>query len=345
MDLCRHRPAFHFAAAVALLLLVCQTTVSAQSPAAIKADFRIDTTLVTMPVTVTDRNGRLIPNLTREDFLVKEQGVPQDVRYVWQDVDLPLTIGLIVDISSSQMGLLDHHRDLLAQFLTQVLGPQDRAFLVSVNEQARLAVDLTDNPDALRAGVAGLDPKNMQGKLFGDPCHGTWQSGHHPRNPDSCVGTPIWDAVHHTARNYLRRESGRKAIVLITDGIDDNGSEHGLTDAIESAQAAGAAVYAIQYRSLPYLAMNPMVMMGLPFNHGMEKLALETGGRFYPNPKNQLAATFSEIEAELRSQYVVAYAPNLPPAPEGRLHKVEIRTKDAKLIVRSPKGYRVTPVE
>lgn len=302
------------------------------------APLRIDVTLVTVPVVVTDRNGRLLHGLQREDFLLKDQGIPQEIRNLWHDVDLPLTVGLIVDISSSQMGLLTSHREVVAQFLNQVIGPQDQAFLVTVNDQARLLVDLTRSTDELQHGLAQIETKPMPGAPFGDPCRGRAEKSH---NPESCIGTPIWDSVFHTARTKLRREPGRKALIVLTDGIDSSGSVHGLQDAIEAAQAAGTPVYAIRYRSSAYLALNPVIALTLPFDHGLDHLAVDTGGTLFPNPKGRIADIFSQIEAELRSQYVLAYTPN-PRGDDGRFHKVEIHTRSKDQIVRAPKGYRTS---
>lgn len=296
---------------------------------------RIDVTLVTLPVTVTDTNGRLIHDLRREDFQIHDQGVSQEVNALWREVDLPLTVALLVDVSSSQMGLLTNHRNVVAQFLTQVIGPQDQAFIAIVNDQPRLLVDLTASPDELRRGVVQLEAKAPGGELFGEPCRGRPTKSH---NPESCIGTPIWDTVFHSARGKLRPLPGRKAIILITDGIDSSASQHGLQDAIEAAQAASSPVYAIRYRSAAYLAQNPVIALTLPFDHGLDKLALETGGRLFANPRNHLAEIFTQIENELRSQYILAFAPH-PPSDGRSFHKVEVRTKAKGFIVRAPKGY------
>lgn len=323
----------------ALLVISLRLAVAPGVSGADTAPLRVDVTLVTLPLLVTDQNGQLQTNLHRDDFVVRDQGVEQQVKYLWREVDLPLTLGLIIDISSSQMGLLRSHRDVMAQFLAQVVGPEDRAFVVTVNEQARLLADITNSQANLRGAIAQLEMKPTPGALFGEPCRG--MSAKH-RNPESCLGTPIWDTVLHAARNKLRAESGRKALILITDGIDSGGSQHGLHDAIEAAQAANAPVYAIRFRSSAYLALNPIIATTLAFDHGLDKLALDTGGRLYANPKNHLAETFSQIEEELRSQYIIGYFPE-PPSSDSVFHKVQIRTRNKNLIVRAAKGYSPQP--
>lgn len=164
-----------------------------------------------------DANGAPAQGLRRDEFVVLEDGVPQKVKYLWQELDLPLTIVLIADISCTQLRLLDQHRQTAQQFLSRVLSQNDRAGLVSVEKQQRLVTDLTDSFERLRAGAESLG--KQQAEVLGEPC-----SGKHPTEMTAidppCGETALWNGVFFSARLKLRPQPGRKAMLLLTDGWD-----------------------------------------------------------------------------------------------------------------------------
>ncbi len=302
-----------------------------------RPDIQVDVTLVTIPLTATDSRGMPVHNLRREDLVIFEDGVQQDVRYLWQEGDLPLTVGIVVDVSSSQMGLVRKHRDAVARFISHVISPGDQAFIVTVDEQPRLLVDLTGSVDVLQDGVARIGDRPQQGALLGEPCQPP--GDHSGGSTRACIGTSVWDGVFHAAWSRLRRVHGRKGVILISDGLDLHSSVHGLADAIEACQSAGAPVYSIRYLSALYLARLPALLIVAAKDHGMERLASDTGGYAFSNPKGkQLDAVFARIENELRSQYVVAYAPR--DGTEPRRHRViEVRSHRKDVEVRAQSGY------
>src|SRR5712692_7835922 len=133
-------------------------------------DIRVDVSLVRVPCVVTDANGAPVRGLRREDFIVLEDGISQEVKYLWQELDLPLTVGLVADVSRSERRFISRHRETVVQFLARVLSPSDRAFLVSVAIKERLVTDLTNSVEELRAGAQGLG--RQKAEVLGDPCSG-----------------------------------------------------------------------------------------------------------------------------------------------------------------------------
>ena len=153
--------------------------------------------------------------------------------------DLPLTIGLIVDVSGSQSTFIQQHRRTVAKFLTQVLGPKDRAFIETVATEVKLLTDMTGSIEDLRDGVDQIDGLQMYGTQFGESCMQTVPIL-------GCGGTALWMGVYAAARQKMRWASGRKALIILSDGFD-TGSPHSLDDAIESLQDASTVVYAIKF--------------------------------------------------------------------------------------------------
>jgi hypothetical protein len=136
--------------------------------AQLQPDFHVQVNLVRVPCVVTDATGAPVRSLRRKDFVVMDDGVPHEVQYLWQEADLPLTVGLVADVSGSEYGFLAQHRQTVVRFLSQSLSPNDRAFLVSVEKQQRLVIDLTNSIEKLQAGVEGLG--QQQAEILGDPC-------------------------------------------------------------------------------------------------------------------------------------------------------------------------------
>src|SRR5262249_142909 len=154
-----------------------------------------------------------VRDLRREDFTVREEGAPQTIKYFWQEADLPLTVGLVVDVSGSQAGLVRKHRETVAQFWKQVMGPRDRGFLVTIGAKARLGTDLTNSTPELLAGVDRIGGR--AGELLGDPCR---TSGLRRVRRLGCGGTALWHGLYNAVRLKMRRQAGRKTLVVISDG-------------------------------------------------------------------------------------------------------------------------------
>jgi VWFA-related protein len=315
---------------VAGVCVVVGCAVFAQHPPAI----RVDVDLVTVACSVMDKDGALVPKLTIDDFLLTDNGAPQQIKQLWLDVDLPLTIGLIVDVSGSQMGLIEKHKRTMSEFLKRVLGPQDQAFLVTVGPDVRLLTDLTNSVDELQRGVDAIDGRQRAGVQFGEPC----RSGRR-RFERGCGGTALWNGVWAASRLKMKKLQGRKALVIVSDGMD-TGSKHKLGDTIEAAQGADTLVYAIKYVS-PMVVISPGMALRAALSRGMRRLAEETGGEQFPSPHGGPGEIFAKIEQELRSQYVLAFSPS-ENGHDGKYHKLVVKMKQVDLRVRARKGYYAT---
>lgn len=308
----------------AILLTLAALPLLAQSPA-----IKIDVQLVTVPCTVTDRNGALVPHLTADDFVLLEDGQPRQIKHVWQEADLPLTIGIIVDVSGSQFRYIERHRQEVAQFLSQVIGKGDRAFIVTVGREARLVTDLTGSLDELRAGMDSIG-RHGSAPIIGDPCRGT----HHHRG---CGGTALWNGVWAASRLKMKNAEGRKALVILSDGLD-TGSRHSLSDAIEAAQGADTVAYAVRSLDKMIFAMAPLAApIIMTKAHGMPRLADETGGKLFEAPKGSPSEIFARIEEELRMQYVLGFSPTA--VNDGKYHHIKVQAKQPDRQVRARKGY------
>lgn len=301
--------------------------------AQVRPDFQVDVNLVRIPCVVADASGAPVAGLHREDFAVFEDGARREVKYLWQESDLPLTIGLIADISGSERRLIGQHRQTLAQFLAQILAPDDRAFLVSVERQQRLVTDLTNSGERLHAGVQGLTRRDAA--ILGDPCAGRSRRVLFTTIMLPCGGTALWNGVYFAARLKLRPQAGRKALLLLTDGWD-TGSEHGLTDAIEAAQGADAMVYSIRYAdAVLNHAAGRQLAKG---KRDLQRITRETGGQAFESESESTPAIFNRIEIALRSEYVVGYE-----LPQGKqkpgYHKIKVKLSRPGLTVRAREGY------
>jgi len=328
-----HCPVVFSKAPLALAALCCFANPAAAQPPRI----RVDVDLVRVPFVATDSNGKPIRDLRLEELTITDNGVPEDIRYLWTEIDLPLTVGLVIDISSSQMGFVKAHRTAVERFLSSVIGPADRVLLATVDEQPRLLTGWTSSVDDLLQLAAQIAQDRHAGELFGEPCQPPNRRAR--RGPRACIGTAIWDGVFHLARSQLSTADGRKALIVLSDGLDLNSSVHSLSSAIEALQSANAAVYTIKSVSAPYLALSPFLVVPALRNHEMEDIAVQTGGLFFKNTKS-LDDVYRQIEDDLRSQHILAYTPKEPPTP-GAWHRLEIRTTRPGIKVRAQAGYRV----
>ena len=285
----------------------------------------VDVSVVNILATVRDKKGGLISNLSKDDFTVTEDGKPQAIKYFARETDLPLTIGLLVDVSRSQENLIDIERQAAYQFFSQVLRKKDMAFLISFGAEAELLQDYTSSPRLLQAGLDRLRVNSDVGGVHPGPVPTISQ----PR------GTVLYDAVYLAATDRLRKEVGRKAMVLITDGVD-MGSRLKLEQAVEAAQKADAVIYSVYY-------VDPGAYGPFGFGHvsdsALKKMSEETGGRvFHVSRKNTLPQIFDQLQEEMRSQYAIGYTP-ANDKKDGAFRRVEVRPRDKNLRVQARKGY------
>src|SRR5579863_8448134 len=253
-----------------------------------KPDIRVDVGLVTVTCEATDRGGVPAKNLQIEDFELRDNGKLQKIDHVWQEQDLPLTIGLIVDVSGSQSAFIDQHRQTLTRFLRQVIGDKDRAFILTVGPEVKLIADLTGSAEALRKGVEDIEGLQLRGSQFGESCLDTVPGR-------GCGGTALWNGVYAAARQKMKWVKGRKALIILSDGLD-TGSPHTLPDAIESVQESETMVYAIKYVDPDVTPNQAGVTRRAAANRGLERLTDETGGYTFPDPEDKLSEVFTRIE-------------------------------------------------
>ena len=288
---------------------------------------KVSVNVVNILCSVRDNKGGLVGNLTKDDFTVSEEGKNQEIRYFTRETDQPLTLGLLVDVSGSQRNLIETEKRTADQFFGKVLRKQDMAFLIRFGPDTELLQDLTNSVALLREGLNSLRLWTDAGAQYPGPV----PTINKPR------GTVLYDAVYLAAREKLRSEVGRKAIILITDGVDV-GSRLKLADAIEAAQKADTIVYSIYY-SDPGAYGGGGFTLGGAGNGDLRRMSEETGGRmFRVDRKNTLESIFQEIQDEMRSQYAIGYVSSDDVAP-GVYRRVDLRTKQKGLKVQARKGY------
>ncbi|MGH9722379.1 MAG: VWA domain-containing protein, partial [Bryobacteraceae bacterium] len=276
------------------------------------ATIKVDVSLVNLFCSVRDKKGALIGNLTKDDFTVFEDGKTQTIKFFSRETDLPLTIGLLVDVSGSQVNLIEQERHAASQFFHSVLRKKDVAFLISFGSEAELLQDLTGSARLLQEGLGRLKPNAAVGGLHPGPVP----------TASTQRGTVMHDAVYLAASERLQKEVGRKAIVLITDGVDV-GSRLRLEQAIEAAQKADAIIYSIYYYdSGAYYRGGFGLGMS---DSALRRMSEETGGRlFRVDRKHTLQNIFDEIQQEMRTQYAIGYAP-VHSEKIGEFRKIDIR--------------------
>jgi len=305
------------------LIFLCALLGAQDAPPTIK----VDVDVVSILFNVRDKKSGLVGSLNKEDFTIFEDGKQQTIKYFNRETDLPLTIGLLIDVSASQMNLIEIEKNAAHQFFGQVLRKQDLAFLISFGADAELLQDYTNSPKLLRAGLEGLKVNSDVGGLHPGPVPTISQ----PR------GTILYDAVYLAASDQLRGQVGRKVLVLITDG-EDQGSRYSIKQAVEAAQKADALIYGFYYVDRQFYYGHGMVFGGVS-DSALRQLSEDTGGHvFHIDRKMTLQNAFDELNAEMRSQYAIGYTPTNG-VKDGTFRKIEIRTSSKDWKVQARKGY------
>ncbi len=279
----------------------------------------VQVNLVNLYFSARDKGG-FITNLRKDDCDLTEDKVPQKVKNFTQEKNLPLTIGILLDTSGSQMNVLPLEQQAGATFLRNVLTPKDEAFLISFDINIDLLADYTNRASEIKRALdkATINTGAGSGSITGNG---------DPR------GTLLYDAVYTAANEKLRSEAGRKILVLLTDG-GDQGSQETLKSSIEAAQKSNAIVYVILIADNGFYG--GMMYSG---DRDMQKLASETGGRVINvgNNGRKLEDAFNQIQDELRTQYLLSYTP-LNAKADGTYRKIDL-TCGKGLKVQTRKGY------
>jgi VWFA-related protein len=276
---------------------------------------KVNVNVVQLFFNVKDKRGALIPNLTKDDFEIKEDNSPQTVKYFTAETNLPLTLGIMIDASGSQRNVIDMEKEVGGAFLKQILTDKDEAFVISFDITVDLLQDFTRDTHRLQAALnkAKVNVDVSSGGIPG--------MGGGPVPQHNSPGTLLYDAVYLSSHDMLAKEVGRKAMILLTDGQDE-GSRLKIQDAIEAAQKADSIVYVL-------LCADRGFYGGFYSGEGdMRKLTEQTGGRVINvgNKFDKLREAFDQIAAELRSQYNIGYTPtNLK--RDGSYRKLEIKSK------------------
>jgi VWFA-related protein len=283
--------------------------------------FRKNVNLVNVYFTVKDKHGALIPDLTKDHFDVVEEGQAQAIKYFSAESNLPLTLGIMIDSSLSMEKMLPEEKVVAADFLHKVLTDKDLAFIVSFDISVDLLQDLTADQHLLRTG---LEKARINVGSGGGGFPGIGQGPipiSHPK------GTLLYDAIYLGASDMLSKQVGRKAMIVLTDGVDQ-GSQEKLKDALEAAQKADVICYVL-------LLFDPRYGSDMS---DMNHLAEQTGGRAISvGNADKLDKAFAQISSELRSQYSLGYTPTNE-KHDGTFRKIEIKSKDGYK-VQARKGY------
>lgn len=312
----------------AMLLLPSGLTQETQQkpPEEAPAPIQVEVNVVNILATVHNKSGGLIGNLTKDDFTLSEDGQTQEIKYFTRETDVPLTIGLLVDVSGSQRNLIEIERQAAYQFFSQVLRKKDIAFLIDFGEDAELLQDFTGSARLLQAGLQHLQVNSGVGGFGPGPVPTAGQ----PR------GTVLYDAVYLACHDEMTQQVGRKAVVLITDGMDE-GSRLKIEEAISAAQKSDTVVYSIYY--VDRAAYGGFGYFGAVTDSYLRRMSDDTGGRvFKVDRKYTLPDVFRDLQDEMRSQYAIGYKP-LNDKRDGSFRRVDLRVKDKTLKVQARKGY------
>jgi VWFA-related protein len=356
--------------------LLATLLLNSQQPAAIDPaqspttpTLTLQAQLVNLPVVVRDKNGTLVTTLGKDDFALSVDGRPQTIRYFDRDNNLPLTLGLQIDISGSVRNDLDEERTASEAFLDDMLtapaGRQpDQAFLIQFAHQVDLLQDLTASVPKLRAGLKRLGDEQQDQRNNNGGNSGRGGYGGRGGQRGMAAGTTLYDSIYLGANEIMQKQQGRKAIIVLTDG-EDRGSMKSMSSAIEAAQRAETVVYAIYFKgndrgfggpNRPGFGGRGGMPGGGRFPGGggggrggeqqvdgrkvLAQITKETGGRMFEvSGKQTFAAIYTQIGEELRSQYRLGYTPDSDAASTG-FHRVELTlTKDKKMVVQTRSGY------
>lgn len=284
---------------------------------------KVETNLTNLFFTAADKNKRFITNLKPEDIRVLEDGQPQEIFTFQQNIDTPLSIAILIDTSISEQFTLPQEKAAAQAFLESVMRPQkDEAAIVSFTGDTTLEQGFTGNIDRLRRAIDRVEFVPPSGYIGG----GVVVNGTPPisgTNQSLAGSTAVWDAIWATSEELMgsSAEHTRRALILLTDG-DDTSSRMKMHEAIEKAQKADALIYAIGIGDRYQFNVN---------EGALRKIAGETGGRaYFPKHERDLNDAFTQIQRDLREQYLVAYSPTNK-ARDGSYRKIEIQVINPEL--------------
>jgi Ca-activated chloride channel family protein len=307
--------------APALSILTASVVLGSALLHAQNAQIQVKVNLVNVAFVARDERGALVDNLTKDDVEILEDAVPQTISYFARSVDVPLTLGLVVDASGSQDHFSKQHQKDLEVFFKDVLGPKDRVFLVGFGNHIRMVSDFS------ASGATLLDDWKRYEKSTGRfPEIGPQESRD--------LGTAFYDSIYYSITEKLARENGRRAILLFSDG-EDNSSSHDMMTTIETAQSENVLVYTIRYTEKEHGKLTARNKYGMSV---MDRIASETGGAHIDAEKTDPHTYFRQIAEELRSSYDLGYYPK-DALKDDTFRKIVIKPKREGIKVRAKTGY------
>lgn len=281
------------------------------------ATFSTDVKVVNVLASVHNKNGEMIRSLSKDDFSLSENKRPQTIRYFTRESDLPLTLGMMVDTSASQRKVLDAERSACFHFLDRVLRPsQDRVFIMQFDSVVELRQGLTASHKQLDDALTLVDSETM-----------------HQLQLQGGGATLLYDAVVRASREVMKPLTGRKALIVLSDGVDF-GSQQTATDAIEAAQRAETLIYSILFSDAGAYGGG-----GPDGRSVLMRLSKESGGGFFEvSRKLSLEQIFDRIQEELRSQYNLGYVSDVP-VRISEFRSIELTAKPKGLAVQARTKY------
>ena len=319
----------------------------------------VEVKAVTVLATVRDKHGKLISDLTKDDFALTEDGRPQTINYFVRESDLPLRLGLLVDTSMSQRRVLDQERSASYSFLDHLLRQdKDLAFVIHFDKEVELLQEFTPARPKLQAALQSLQTPQSEADRGG----GSSGSGSDGRGGGGGRGsghrgggTLLYDAIFLASDELMSKQQGRKALIILSDGVD-RGSKETLTEAIATAQRSDTVVYSILFKDDEGHSNPGGFGMG---QHGggrhggmgrypqedrpdgkkiLQQISKATGGQMFEvSKKETVDKIYSEIDEELRKQYSLGYTPDKNTGPG--YHKIVLTTKQKDLVVQARDGY------
>jgi VWFA-related protein len=330
-----------------------------------EAKIAVEVKTVSVLATVRDKHGKIISDLKKEDFAIEEDGKAQTIDYFARESDLPLRLGLLVDTSLSQRRVLEQERSASYSFLDQLLREgKDLAFVIHFDREVELLQDFTPSRPKLQAALQSLQTPQFDSNRGGGGSGGGGTGGGSGGGSGGGGGrgsrqhgggTLLYDAIYLAADELMSKQQGRKALIILSDGVD-HGSKETLRDAIETAQRADTVVYSILFKDDEANGNRGGVRMG-PYGGGsgrrggrypqeerpdgkkiLQQISKATGGRLFEvSKKETVEKIYAEIEEELRHQYSLGYTP-AKDAGTG-YHRIAVTTKNKELVVQARDGY------
>ncbi len=334
----------------------------AQQQSTPQAKIAVEVKTVSVLATVRDKHGKTISTLTKDDFTLTEDNHPQPIDYFARESDLPLRLGLLVDTSLSQRRVLEQERSASYSFLDHLLRPdKDQAFVIHFDREVELLQEFTPSRPKLQAALQLLQTPEFdggRGARGGGGSGGGSSGGGYPGGGNGGggqgrrggAGTLLYDAVYLSGDEIMSKQQGRKAVIILSDGVD-HGSKESLSTAIEMAQRSDTVVYSILFKDDEGYG-NPGIRMGGGGRRGarfpqqerpngkkvLQQISKETGGRLFEvSKKETIEKIYADIEEELRNQYSLGYAPDKNAGPG--YHKIQLTLKQKDLIVQARDGY------